>query len=128
MFSEEEQDKDLDSKLQQPSEMSGLLNLAIGGLKKLREDNGFSAESWHEVRAKYKRLKDHVTAFVHDKLVLDPECEADTDKVRELYAGYCSEKKIAPLDNTVLGARLAAMGIENKQKRKDGRRGPFTAE
>ena len=123
VFSEEEQDKDLDRKLQQPSELSGLLNLALGGLKKLREDNGFSAESWHEVRAKYQRLEDHVAAFVLEKMVLDPESEVDTDRIRQVYAGYCSEKKIPPLDNTVLGARLAAMGIENKQKRKDGRRG-----
>jgi len=67
-FSEDEQDKTLVDKLTTPEELSGLLNFALDGLRRLRA-NGWTfsyRRSLHDVRRMYQRLSDPVYAFLED--------------------------------------------------------------
>jgi len=79
--------KNLLDKLTTPEELSGLLNLAIKGLKRLMDNGGFSDDrSVAQIREQYIRMSDSVHAFVLDKIEVSPE---DFVEKKELYGAYC---------------------------------------
>lgn len=87
-FTDSEQDQDLIKKLTTPEELSGLLNLAIRGLKRLRE-NGWTFsynKSLNDVRKMYQRLSDPVYAFIEDCCEAASPDEYITKS--EMYNGY----------------------------------------
>ncbi|HOV82908.1 MAG TPA: hypothetical protein PLQ01_09585 [Methanothrix sp.] len=96
-------DPDLDSKLQTPEELSGLLNIALAGLKRLK-DNGwrFSYDKTVEdVERMYKRNANPVYAFLLD------ECEPGEaiDCIEKTlfynrFKTYALEHGIRPLSST----------------------------
>lgn len=120
VFSEYERDMNLDDKLSTEQELSGLLNLALEGVQKLRVDNGYN-ESWKSVQQKYRRLRDHVADFITTDLIKDEDGEIETTKFRDLYTVFCEKKTIVPLAENVLGSRLVSMEIEKHKKRVDGK-------
>lgn len=88
-------DHDLISKLTTPEELSGLLNLAIAGLNRLRANNWtFSYRlTTEDVRFMYQRLSDPVFAFLEDTCQQSDGYITKTD----LFSTY---KKYA-MDNTL---------------------------
>lgn len=96
-------DKQLDDKLQTPEELSGLLNLALKGLKRLLKQNDFSyGKSSKEIQEEWIRSADSVGAFVFDMIEFD--LESDPIKKRDLYDNYylpyCNEMEY-PTDSIV---------------------------
>jgi phage/plasmid-associated DNA primase len=95
-------DPDLDSKLQTPEELSGLLNIALAGLKRLRENRWkFSYDKTVEdVEIMYKRNANPVLAFMMD------ECEAASSSYIEKtvfnngFNDYAKKHGIRPLSPT----------------------------
>lgn len=82
-------DEDLDAKLQTPEELSGLLNLALHGLQRLRENNWkFSySKTVEDVEVMYKRLSEPVVAFLMDECIEDSDPNAFVYK-SDLYSAY----------------------------------------
>jgi putative DNA primase/helicase len=61
-------------KLTTESEMSGLLYLALSGLKRLLDNNKFSYNNTSEdVAEEYQRLSNPVSAVINDCLETEPE-------------------------------------------------------
>jgi phage/plasmid-associated DNA primase len=95
-------DPDLDAKLQTPEELSGLLNIALAGLKRLRANSWkFSYDKTVEdVEIMYKRNANPVLAFLMD------ECDAVSSSYIEKtvfnnrFNDYAKKHGIRPLSPT----------------------------
>lgn len=86
-FLNDKADKKLLTKLTIPEELSGLLNFAIEGLKRLVEGGDFSiTKSIEEVREEYIRRSDSVASFLMDMIQAHPEKYVPK---KELYTAYC---------------------------------------
>jgi P4 family phage/plasmid primase-like protien len=102
-------DPDLDEKLQTPEEMSGLLNIALEGLKRLKA-NGWKfsyTKTAEDVEVMYKRNANPVFAFLMD------ECEAGcaTDYIEksvffDKFNSYVKAHSLRPMSTTKFGELL----------------------
>jgi len=100
-FPENDPKTDLDilSKLTTESELSGLLNLALDGLKRLLANSKFSyGKTVDETQSYYLRASDPVFAFVEDCCELDFNAVTSKDDLFEAYKDYCQKSK-TPLIN-----------------------------
>lgn len=83
-------DKKLLERLTTPEEMSGLLNWAIEGLKRLLEQGDFSnAKSINEVRDEYVRKSDSVASFVIDHILISFDDFVAKKQLYTHYTDYC---------------------------------------
>jgi len=95
-------DKEKLKKMTTPSELSGLLNLALAGLKRLRENGDYTgAKSIEETRQLYIKSSDSCKAFVEEKL---EESDAPTDYITtdtayQLYIVYCRESRLPKIES-----------------------------
>jgi len=97
-FEGEKADKKLLEKLCTQEELTGLLNLAIGGLKRIVEKSDFSYSlSTEEVREIYIRMSDTVGAFVFDCLVQSSDDYIVKKELYNKYCEYCREKRLPPV-------------------------------
>jgi P4 family phage/plasmid primase-like protien len=102
-------DPNLDDKLQTPEELSGLLNIALEGLKRLKA-NGWKfsyTKTAEDVEVMYKRNANPVFAFLMD------ECEAGsaTDYIEksvffDQFNAYVKEHNLRPMSTTKFGELL----------------------
>src|SRR6476646_1842948 len=124
-FAEGDRDTGLIDKLTTDDELSGLLNLALVGLKQLEKDGGFRDIPVEDVKRDYERKSNTVKAFLQDKCSIDlqaPDYITPSVKVYEEYQEYCRQRKERPLDANVLGANLKEAGIEKDRHRTGGTR------
>jgi DNA repair photolyase len=92
-------DPDLDSKLQTPEELSGLLNIALAGLKRLRA-NGWRFsynKTVEDVEIMYKRNANPVVAFLMDECEEDPEAYIEKGVLQSQFRRYCEKHGIRPI-------------------------------
>lgn len=83
-------DKNLLQRLTTPEELSGFLNFALDGLKRLIANQDFSnTSSVSEVRDNYIRLSDSVGAFILDCIEIAPEGYETKKELYTHYAEYC---------------------------------------
>jgi putative DNA primase/helicase len=82
-------DDSLGDKLKSPSELSGILNMAIDGLKMLRTNHGFSYPSEPKVqKVRYLAYSgDIIARFVAEAVVVSAD---DSVEHRDVYNNYCS--------------------------------------
>jgi P4 family phage/plasmid primase-like protien len=91
-FTGKKADKSLIERLTRPDELSGLLNRALVGLKRLFENDGFSeAESVGKMLEEYKKRNDNIAAFITDCCDLT-DLNADTERqmLYNNYSSYCN--------------------------------------
>lgn len=94
-FTGDKADQALLQKLTTPQELSGLLNVAIGGLKRLRLLGDFSYEaSWEKTMNKYADLSDPVGVFAEQDCALDPAKEISKPALFKAYSLFCIRKGI----------------------------------
>jgi putative DNA primase/helicase len=118
-------DPDLIEKLTTPEEMSGFLNLALIGLRKLRADGGFKEVSVERVKEEYESRANTVRAFLDKECVIDlraPEYCTLTNEVYSQYVSYCISIKEKPLELNIFGKKLAEVGVEKDRSRYKGNR------
>jgi putative DNA primase/helicase len=123
VFDEADRDTKLIDKLATPEELSGLLNLALIGLKKLRNDNGFKDISVEKVRKKYEEKSNTVKAFLDSDCMIDisdPLCDVLTTDMYAAYCKFCKDNNERSVDMSVFGKQLAQFGIERKQIKRNG--------
>lgn len=124
-FTEGTKDTDLIRKLTTPEELSGLLNLALVGLKKLEKDGGFRDIPVEDVKRDYERKSYTVKAFLQDKCSIDLQAldyVTPSGKLYEKYQVYCKQRRERPLDANILGVKLKEAGIERERLRTGGTR------
>ena len=105
--------KDLLQELTTPEELSGLLNLAIAGLKRLKE-NGWTftlSDKARDIEHEFNRLADTVKAFSDDRLEIDPEGKESRSALYLAYKVYCEDCDAQPITQTKFTQRLKTLII-----------------
>lgn len=111
-------DKNLIIKLTTERELSGLLNMALQGLKRLRKDGDFSYKATiDQVRDRYILLSDPVRAFVEEKCYFDPQASIKKEKLYQSYIGFCKQKKIAGMTKKGFGHAIKQKQVPIKERR-----------
>jgi len=102
-FDESTADPTLYEKLTNEKELSGILNWALEGLKRLMQ-NGFKfsySKSADEIREIYTRASNPVKAFLDEETVEDPEAWIVKQDLYEAYKEYVKKHKLqSPLSST----------------------------
>ncbi len=91
-------DPDLIEKLTTEDELSGLLNWALEGLTRLRQQKKYSyKKTVDETTEFYMRASDPVYAFLQDLCEAASDHFEDKDDLHDLFEQYCKDKKIPSL-------------------------------
>ena len=106
-FPEDTADKELLEKLTTPEELSGLLNLALQGLERLRRNGKFSyAKTTDEIAEKYLRWSDPVGVFLEERCEIDPEAWASKDDIYKVYVAFCHDYAVPAMTKEGFGKEL----------------------
>lgn len=112
-------------KITTKDELTGLLNLALKGLKRLLKQNGFSYNlSTAQVREDYIRKSDSVKAFIMDCLEIGGDKPIPKKGLYKVYADYCKTYKLPALTyQTFCGKLITEFGskIGESHPRLDGK-------
>lgn len=127
-----EEDKDLDTHLLKikdstiedrlllKSELEGVLNWAVEGLSRLKENNGsFSkARTSRETKKHWISKTESVRAFLNDcfKVTNNPNDTIEKKDFRVYYASYCRAKKLKNLGDQVIKKTMQTAGITEDKK------------
>lgn len=105
--SEEEQDKFLIERICTDEEMSGLLNWALSGLKRLLETSKFSFnKSTQEIKEIMEKHSNPLISFIVDNFQEVPGFKINKDEMYELYQIYCQVKKFPLISKNMFGRNL----------------------
>lgn len=90
------QDRQLVKKLTTPEELSGILNLALTGLKLLKRDNGFEVGSIQDIKREYEKQSSLVKEFVEENYQVDsgnesPEYSVPSERVQTEFMNWLKE-------------------------------------
>lgn len=119
-FTGKKADQGLLQKLTTPDELSGLLNLAIEGLKRLREEGDFTyAPSWKKTMEKYAHLSDPVGIFVEEDCILDSAKEIKKPVLFKAYVDFCNRKKMAAGTKQAFGRKFKSKFSKNIDQRQN---------
>ena len=106
-FAGEAANPDLLAVLTTDAELSGVLNWAVKGLRRLlRQGDVTDAPSVEEARRDYVRRSDPVAAFVDDRVLVDPEAEETKDDLYEAYAKHVHARGLIVVLNSVFAKDL----------------------
>jgi len=104
---EKKQDKFFINKITTEEELSGLLNYALDGLKRLLKNGRFSfKKKWTEIKEIMERYGDPLAAFCQDILVKEEGNKITKSAMFEIYSLYVNDKNVARLSKEQLGRRL----------------------
>ncbi len=96
-------DPEIISKLTTEMELSGLLNLALDGLDRLRKQKDFSyIKSVAEVEILWRRKSCSFNAFMMDCLEEDWEGSITKQELRHAYSDYCKAHKLKMVKNEII--------------------------
>ncbi len=100
-------DPNLLEKLTTDEEMSGLLNFALEGLKRLLENNAFTnTPTTDDMRESYKRLASPIAAFVMDCVEIGAEGYVLKDDLYNAFIGYCAQNNLPGMAKNAFSMRL----------------------
>jgi putative DNA primase/helicase len=97
LFIGKSDDKDKLKKMTTPTELSGLLNLALAGLKRLLKNGDFTnSKTIEENRELYIRSSDSCKSFAEEYLEEsdDPKDYVSTESLYQAYVTYCKESRL----------------------------------
>ena len=122
IFEGVERDSNLIARLTTDSELSGLLNLALVGLRQLKRDNGFKDEKNNiiQVAREYDANSTGLRSFIDAKCNVNLSNRDIFVVCRDLYQSYtsfCRDNKIAPLADNTFGSRIFAQGFRKEHKK-----------
>ncbi|MDQ3852788.1 MAG: phage/plasmid primase, P4 family [Thermoproteota archaeon] len=114
---------EFEAKLHTPECMSELLWLALKGRRMYMKYGGHEKEDLKSIKLEYKKLQDHVVAFISECYVRKVDGYTDSNTVYQDYVEYCERNKQTAIPKEELGERLAGNGMPNR-KRGTGRKRP----
>jgi putative DNA primase/helicase len=124
IFEGENQDPELINKLTTEEEMSGLLNLALKGLRKLIKD-GFKDISIEQIRQEYEHNSSIMKEFIDEQCFINvnnPDYLVSTRRFKELFVMFCKSRGLKPLEENILGKELLQFGISKDRIMKNNQR------
>lgn len=103
-------------------ELSGLLNWALEGLRRLLKNGHFSNSiTTEEIREQYIKQSNPVLAFVEDRLISDSQGEISKDELYRLFCDYCEEVGLPTKAKNVFGRELPRyIAVDSGQTRDKG--------
>jgi len=125
-FEGDRNDTDLLSKLTTPQELSGLLNLALEGLRRLMERRRFDPPaSAKNALAEYRLSSDPILAFLNECCTTEPEegqrfarLLVGKTALYNAYVRFCEAQKLGKPDSTILFNRRFKELHPNAQERR----------
>ena len=109
----------LDARLADPSELSGVLNHALGALASVRERHGFTqSETLREAAAEFRRETDPVAVWLERATLQEPDAWVLKSALSEAYAASARKEGATPLSVNSFGRALHRLrpGIDEKQR------------
>lgn len=123
-FEGDKADKKILDKLTTKEELSGFLNIALQGLKRLLPRMEYSYKPTpDEVAERYQRSSDSVFAFVEDKCKSGPDFWVSKSDLYDAFVTYCDEQKLSRLGKEAFGRRLkntTSVHVKASQRRIKG--------
>jgi len=114
---------DIIQEIMDEEEMSGMLNWALDGLKRLIMNNGFSYnQTAKEVKLKWLRLSNSFHAFFMDKLKKDHDEYETKGNLRQAYSKYCHQYDLKPENDKFIKQTMEDSGCWEERKRIDEER------
>ena len=109
-------DKSLITKLQTPEELSGFLNLALDGLKRLKENEKFSNEKSIEATQKeYELNSNPIAVFMNDRTqISDEDCDATILYLE--YVDWCNSYRKDHISNIGFSRKLKSLGYDSHRE------------
>jgi len=103
-------------------ELSGLLNWALEGLRRLLKNGHFSNSiTTEEIREQYIKQSNPVLAFVEDRLISDSKGEISKDELYRAFCDYCEEVGLPTKAKNVFGRELPRyIAVDSGQTREKG--------
>ncbi len=108
--------EEFEATLHTPQCMSELLWLALKGRQMYMKYGGHEKEDLESIKLEYKKLQDHVVAFISECYMKKVDDYTDTETVYQDYLDYCKKHNHTPLAKEELGEKLSANGIANRKR------------
>lgn len=118
-FTEKEQDKSLKRKLGTATDLSGILNWCLDGLRQLRETGLDAPASVLEATAQYQLDSDKVSRFISEAMAPDPREEIRTEDAYKAFQQWCYKNGQQPESFPRFRESISAH-VEIKRKRPNG--------
>jgi P4 family phage/plasmid primase-like protien len=114
------EDRNLVNKLREPGELSGFLNMALEGLKRLKENGKFTNEkSIEDTQKEYEFNSNPVAAFMEEcTQVSDEDCEATV--LYLTYVDWCQRYGKPHMSNIGFSRKLNGMGYTSHRENVPG--------
>jgi putative DNA primase/helicase len=110
----ERQDPRLSEKLTTPIELSGILNLALEGLRRLEARGHFpETAGMRQAMHEYQAQADSIVAFLdpeEEQCVLRADAEAGKEALYQRYTEWCEKAGRAPVSRTKFNRKMAELG------------------
>lgn len=117
-------DRKILDKLTTKRELSGLLNVALDGLKRLLNQHHYSYEpSPDEVAERYRKSSDETFAFVEDECETAPDAWVSKTVLYAAFINYCDQNNLSHLGKEAFGRMLKNTPnahVESRKRRIDG--------
>ena len=126
-FEGDDADPDILAKMTTPGELSGLLNLAIEGLRRLEARGRFEEpETVTKAMDNYQQIADPLQAFLREKCVCDvPGAVVGKTELYEAYTKFCHEEGVKYIEGRrEFNARLQQEFPEMREKKRRLERSP----
>lgn len=105
------------------SELSGLLNFALKGLKRLFDNHQFSdGKSIEDIMDYYEKASNPVFAFLDDRCILEKDGFTSGEEIYCEFAKYCNSKHIMVISVRGFNSGLRKQGFELTRPKKEGAR------
>ena len=106
-------------KLNSPEEMSGLLNIALDGLKRLFENEQFTkTQTARDVERMWKMKSDSCLAFIEEYVLTDENSYVTKEEFRREYARFCRKNKLKhSTDKKIKEILETYKGVSSEYKR-----------
>ena len=113
----------LDAQLADPEELSGVLNIALKALRKLRRRGRFpESKSMRQSKAEFREVTDHLMMWLDREVVVEPNGEVNCAQLRRLYNAAADEDGRPVMTATGFGKAVARV-FPDIGKRRKGPRG-----
>ena len=123
-FDGDKADTGILDKLTTKKELSGLLNVAQVGLKRLLQHHRYSYEpSPDEIAERYRKSADSTFAFVEDKCRSAPDAWISKAALHNAFTEYCDKENLSRIGKEAFGRALkdtTNARVESRKRRIDG--------
>lgn len=100
-------DENIAERMITPSELSGLLNVALDGLRRLHLQRQFTVnESTTRALEDYRRNTDNLSVFLDEMCIIDPPQHISKGVLFDTYKRWCMDSNLRPLGKIKFNDRL----------------------